>query len=94
MATCNPLSSNGLWVANFRLPSVYFRRRARANAEKELHPRWKPQIIASITTGYSDTSAVVRDERNRSHGCTNAISDDPATVAASLSRLILLIPVY
>ena len=26
MATCNPLSSNDLRVANFRLPSVYFRR--------------------------------------------------------------------
>ena len=25
MATCNPLSSNGLRVADFRLPSVYFR---------------------------------------------------------------------
>ena len=28
MATCNPLSSNDLRVANFRLPSVYFRRSA------------------------------------------------------------------
>jgi hypothetical protein len=26
MATCNPLSSNDLRMANFRLPSVYFRR--------------------------------------------------------------------
>ncbi len=25
MATCNPLRSNDLRVANFRLPSVYFR---------------------------------------------------------------------
>jgi hypothetical protein len=25
MATCNPLSSNDLWVAIFRLASVYFR---------------------------------------------------------------------
>ena len=27
MATCNPLSSNDLRMANFRLPSVYFRRK-------------------------------------------------------------------
>ncbi len=26
MATCNPLSSNDLWVANFRLSTVYFMR--------------------------------------------------------------------
>ena len=30
MAICNLLSSNDLWVANSRVPSVYFRRTGRA----------------------------------------------------------------
>jgi len=52
------------------------------------------RIIGSVTTGYSDTSAVVRDEGNRIAGRSSGRFHGPATVAASSSRSILLIPVY
>jgi hypothetical protein len=41
------------------------------------------RIIGSVTAGYSDTSAVVRDEGNRMRGALATVFTRPATVAAS-----------
>ena len=70
MATRNTLSSNDLRVANFRLPSVYSRW-SMPNAEREFIRDGSRRIIGSVTTGYSDTSAVVRGEGNRIEGRTS-----------------------
>ena len=46
MATCNPLSSNDLRMANFRLPSVYFRLKD-AKLKKEFIRDGTRRIIGS-----------------------------------------------
>ena len=51
------------------------------------------KIIGSVTTGYSDTSSLVRDEHNKINGRTNDKLQTPAMHTAIWSRPILPIRV-
>jgi hypothetical protein len=50
MATCNPFSSNDLRVANFRLPSVYFRRSAAPVFHRRRISSWIGRALLPVFT--------------------------------------------